>query len=40
MSVKIRDEVVQEPDYEALYLTTDPEKLWQATVKTHKVRLR
>jgi hypothetical protein len=37
MSVESRDEVAREPDYEVWSIATDPEKLWQAIVKTHKV---
>jgi hypothetical protein len=37
MSVEIRDEVVQEPDYPIWHADKNPEKLWQAIVKTHKV---
>ncbi len=37
MSVESRDEVAQEPDYPTWYAEKDPEKLWQAMVKTHKV---
>jgi hypothetical protein len=37
ISVESKDEVAQEPDYEVRQNTMDPEKLWQAIVKTHKV---
>jgi len=37
MSVESQDEVAQEADYEVWHLATNPEKLWQATVKMHKV---
>jgi hypothetical protein len=37
MSVESQDEVAREPDYEVWSIATDPEKLWQAIVKTHKV---
>jgi hypothetical protein len=37
MSVESKDEVAQEADYETWHKATDPEKLWQAIVKTHKV---
>jgi hypothetical protein len=37
MSVESRDEVAREPDYEVWLIATDPEKLWQAIVKTHKL---
>ncbi len=37
MSIESRDEVARKPDYEVWSIATDPEKLWQAIVKTHKV---
>jgi hypothetical protein len=37
MSVESRDEVAREPDYEEWSIATEPEKLWQAIVRTHKV---
>jgi hypothetical protein len=37
MSVESKDEVTQEPDYDVWHAEKDPEKLWQAIVKTHKV---
>ena len=37
MSVESKDEVAQEPDYDVWHAEKDPEKLWQAIVKTHKV---
>jgi hypothetical protein len=37
LSVESRDEVAQEKDYEVWHNATDPEKLWQAITKTHKV---
>jgi hypothetical protein len=37
MSVESRDEVAQQPDYADWHAEKDPEKLWQAIVKTHKV---
>jgi hypothetical protein len=37
MSVESRDEVAREPDYEVWSIATDPEKLWQAIVRMHKV---
>jgi hypothetical protein len=36
MSVESRDEVAQDPDYDTWHAEKDPEKLWQAIVKTHK----
>jgi methionine synthase II (cobalamin-independent) len=35
--VESRDEVSQQPNYPAWHVEKDPEKLWQAIVKTHKV---
>jgi hypothetical protein len=37
LSVESRDEVAQDADYEIWHNATDPEKLWQAITKTHKV---
>jgi hypothetical protein len=37
MSLESKDEVSKEPDYEVWHADTDPEKLWQAIEKTHKV---
>jgi hypothetical protein len=37
LSKESRDEIVQEPDYEKWHNTTDPEKLWQAITRMHKV---
>jgi hypothetical protein len=37
MSVEIRDEVAQQPDFADWHAEKDPEKLWQVIVKTHKV---
>ena len=37
MSVESRDEVAQQPEYDKWHAEKDPEKLWQAIVKTHKV---
>jgi hypothetical protein len=37
LSVESRDEIAQEQDYEIWHNATDPEKLWQAITKTHKV---
>jgi hypothetical protein len=37
MSVESKDKVAQEADYETWHKETDPEKLWQAIVKSHKV---
>jgi hypothetical protein len=37
MSAESKDEVAQDPNYETWSEATDPEKLWQAIVKTHKV---
>jgi hypothetical protein len=37
MSVESRDEVAQQPDYADWRAEKDPEKLWQAIVKTQKV---
>jgi hypothetical protein len=37
MSVESRDEVAQQADYADWHAEKDPEKLWQAIVKTHKV---
>jgi hypothetical protein len=37
MSVESKDEVTQEPNYEVWHSEKDPEKLWQAIIKTHKV---
>ena len=37
MSVESKDEVAQDADYETWHKATDPEKLWQTIVKTHKV---
>jgi hypothetical protein len=37
MSPESKDEVAQDPDYDIWSKATDPEKLWQAIVKTHKI---
>jgi hypothetical protein len=37
MSLESKDEVAKEPDYEKWHADTDPEKLWQAIEKTHKI---
>jgi hypothetical protein len=37
MSLESKDEVAKEKDYEKWRADTDPEKLWQAIEKTHKV---
>jgi hypothetical protein len=37
MSLESKDEVSKEPDYEVWHADTDPEELWQAIEKTHKV---
>jgi hypothetical protein len=37
MSVKSKNEVAQEPNYEVWHAEKDPEKLWQAIIRTHKV---
>jgi hypothetical protein len=37
MSLESKDEVDKEPDYKVWHADTDPEKLWQAIEKTHKV---
>jgi hypothetical protein len=37
MSTESKDEVAQDPDYDTWTEATDPEKLWQAIVSTHKV---
>jgi hypothetical protein len=37
MSPESKDEVAQDPDYDVWSKATDPEKLWQAIVKTHKI---
>jgi hypothetical protein len=37
MSPESKDEVAQDPDYDIWSEATDPEKLWQAIVKTHKI---
>lgn len=37
MSAESKDKVAQDPDYEDWSVATDPEKLWQMIVKTHKV---
>jgi len=37
MSVESKDEVTQDPDYATWHAEKDPEKLWKAIVKTHKV---
>jgi len=37
ISRESKDEVAQDADYETWYKVTDPEKLWQVLVKTHKV---
>jgi hypothetical protein len=37
MSVESKDEVPQDPDYVTWHAEKDPEKLWKAIVKTHKV---
>jgi hypothetical protein len=36
MSVESKDEVAQDPDYEAWSNAADSEKLWLAIIKTHK----
>jgi hypothetical protein len=35
--VESKDEVAQDADYETWHNATNPEKLWQTIVKTHKV---
>jgi len=37
MSPESKDEVAQDPNYDDWSEATDPEKLWQAIVKTHKI---
>jgi hypothetical protein len=37
MSMESKDEVAQEPNYEVWHAEKDPEQLWQAIIKTHKV---
>jgi hypothetical protein len=37
MSLESKDEVAKEADYEKWHADTDPEKLWQAIEKTHKI---
>jgi hypothetical protein len=37
MSVESRDEVSQQPNYAVWHIEKDPEQLWQAIVRTHKV---
>ena len=37
MSVESKDEVAQDEDYETWMRDKDPEKLWQAIIRTHKV---
>ncbi len=37
MSVESKDEVAQDEGYQDWSKSTDPEKLWQAIIKTHKV---
>jgi hypothetical protein len=37
MSLESKDEVAKEPDFEVWHANTDPEKLWQAIEKTHKI---
>jgi hypothetical protein len=37
MSVESKDKVAQAADYEIWHKATDPDKLWQAIVKLHKV---
>jgi hypothetical protein len=37
MSIESKDEVAQDPEYENLHAKKDPEKLWKAIVRTHKV---
>jgi hypothetical protein len=37
MSLESKDEVAKEQDYELWHANTDPEKLWQAIERTHKV---
>jgi hypothetical protein len=37
MSAESKDEVTQDPNYETWSEATDPEKLWQVIMKTHKV---
>jgi hypothetical protein len=37
MSLESKDEVAKEADYDKWHADTDPEKLWQAIEKTHKI---
>ena len=37
MSLESKDEVAKEQDYEQWHADTDPEKLWQAIERMHKV---
>jgi hypothetical protein len=37
MSLESKDEVTKEKDYEVWHANTDPEKLWQAIERTHKI---
>jgi hypothetical protein len=37
MSVESKDEVAQNPDYATWNAEKDPEKFWQAIIRTHKV---
>ncbi len=37
MSLESKDEVSQDPDYVTWHTEKDPEKLWQAIIRTHKV---
>jgi hypothetical protein len=37
MSMESKDEVTQDPDYQTWQTATDPEKLWQAIMRTHRV---
>jgi hypothetical protein len=37
MSVESKDEVAQDEEYEEWHQDKDPEKLWQAIIRTHKV---
>jgi hypothetical protein len=37
MSMESKDEIAQDPDYQTWRTATDPEKLWQAIVRMHKV---
>jgi hypothetical protein len=37
MSVESKDEVAQDEDYKEWHQEKDPEKLWQAIIRTHKM---